>query len=408
MGEAADSAGERGSTTREWALSLSERCPELTASMLAVGLVLSHYADFRDGSNARPSQATLAAKAGCDKRTVRRALAAMEGAGLIVCTGRFGYNNRGRIWSLLTGSDRPVADEPNRTRVSAMVGGNDDATGQQIGHGSPVSGEAMRTPQTGNEDTGVQQTGHGCPQTSIDQTKTTTTSRAGRDQAADGTRDGGGGMDFLERLNSSLPPRLHLTPTDPVLASIDSALVAGWDPDELRTRATANLDGIKSPGAIVQRLALLARTSPPAPSSAAGRQWREDPQLLRRVASRLLAEAQHLGRVLDRLADDDFDVALVELAGGSAVSIAVTHPTVPNPGAWSVGWTVQSDGRTTCMAAMDVGAEEVAILTQHGFELEADGSGVSSASSVAAFDALTRATFHVAARHYGEQLAVVV
>ena len=214
-------------------------------------------------------------------------------------------------------------------------------------------------------------------------------------------------MEFLDKINRSLPARLHLTPTAPVLASIDSALAQGWDPDEMHARATGNLDGARSPGAIARRLADLARTSPPAPSSSAGRQWHKDPQLLRRVASRLLAEPQHLGRVLDRLTDDDFDVALVELVAESAVSIAVTHPTIPNPGAWAVGWTVQSDGRTSCMAAMDVGADEVALLPQHGFELEADGTGVSSRSGVAAFDALVRSTFTVAARHYGEQLAVV-
>ena len=410
MGSRDDEQQTGGITVTAWQRSLATRFPrrvdsagtsvggyDVSASTMAVGLMLATFADYDTGRSAHPSAQTLAALTGRNERTVRQALADLAAHGVIRKVGVTGGRYSGiPIWDLTPGVSPGVPDV-----TPGVSPGVPDVT----------PGVSPVTPGVSPVTPGVSSADPGCitRQPSLTVPYPPPPGPPESSVQSDGPADhGGGGVDdILHKLNSGLPTGLQLTPTAPVLASIDSALARGWDPDELRARAAANLDGIRSPGAIARRLATLARTSPPAPSSSAGRQWHQDPQLLRRVASRLLAEPQHLGRVLDRLADDDFDVALVELVAESAVSIAVTHPTIPNPGAWSVGWTVQSDGRTTCMAAMDVGADEVALLPQHGFELEADGTGVSSRSGVAAFDALVRSTFTVAAHHYGEQLAVV-
>jgi hypothetical protein len=79
---------------------------ELTRAEVAVWLVL--YRDTKPDGTARTGQTDLARRAGCDPRTVRRALAALESRGLIEVPtkGRLGAGpSRYRVRG--TGTDPP-------------------------------------------------------------------------------------------------------------------------------------------------------------------------------------------------------------------------------------------------------------------------------------------------------------
>lgn len=70
----------------------------LTATEKAVGLAVAKHADH-NGSSCYPSQATIAAEAGCGLRTVQRALGALEAAGwLIVEKVPISGGPQGRAW----------------------------------------------------------------------------------------------------------------------------------------------------------------------------------------------------------------------------------------------------------------------------------------------------------------------
>ena len=87
-----------GRYVHRWTRTLAVRCPGSSASAIAVGLVLASYADFHDGSDARPSVATLATQTGRHPRSVRRALIDLADAGVIECVGTRGQVN---VWQLI-------------------------------------------------------------------------------------------------------------------------------------------------------------------------------------------------------------------------------------------------------------------------------------------------------------------
>jgi hypothetical protein len=113
-----------------WAKNLGRDFPGLTMADRAVGLLLTHFADYETGKGARPSQETIAEALGISERTVRGSLKRLEQAGAITCTGRY---HRVKVYDLML-CNRNGASAYEEIKAAAMsdVTGS-DASGNRNG-----------------------------------------------------------------------------------------------------------------------------------------------------------------------------------------------------------------------------------------------------------------------------------
>ena len=144
-----DSTPEHLSVDRfEWERSL-RRC-DVTGNALLVLLVLATHMD-RDGTNGRPSQATLATETGLSARTVRRHLSDACSAGWLTQVSRGHRRGDGHGVASNYSTSQPVTTD----RLS------DDSTG----HPLPVEDYLYRSDAASQPDKSTVSTGHPWPPT---------------------------------------------------------------------------------------------------------------------------------------------------------------------------------------------------------------------------------------------------
>lgn len=108
--------------------------PTFTASYLAVLVVLSSYADYEDGTDARPGFGNLTAITGLSSETVGRAIRWAKDRGWIVQTKAAGKGNHPAVYRLTF----PLGQE----RSSLVTDVHDDADDHpSLVTASPVTGD---------------------------------------------------------------------------------------------------------------------------------------------------------------------------------------------------------------------------------------------------------------------------
>ena len=244
-----DSAGRY---VHRWTRTLAARCPGITHSHLLVGVLLAGWADVDTGANARPSLETLAAAAGCNERTVRRALDTLERSGAIRCTGR---RHRVKVWQLVTGHQESGYEYTKPDMPDVVTGHQESGDDYNVTGHSPVN-------VTGHSPVNV--TGHS-PVRQPTRPSRPTTSARGQDSTAlpDSAGDDVVVVGVLDAINAAVPGQLRVTATRQVSADVAQAIGHGWSPDGLVAAVCSDVAGIRTGGALALRLHSLAAGPPP-------------------------------------------------------------------------------------------------------------------------------------------------
>lgn len=142
------------------------RSSDVTGSALLVLLVLATHMDA-DGTNGRPSQATLAEQTGLSKRSVRQYLADAVEAGWLVQVSRGHRRGDGttaascystsqpatdrHLSVVSTGDTPPLDDYLNRQDEASQPAGSDTSTGDGLPPTNPIDQKETSVPEIADE-----------------------------------------------------------------------------------------------------------------------------------------------------------------------------------------------------------------------------------------------------------------